>query len=232
MDVCENVSGYDFQVEGATHATFRKDRLMTGQAWDAITAGCLLHPREPETLLMLGLAGGTAVRQLRHLLPSTEIVAIEIDAEMVRIAKKYMGVDALSCEILIADAHDFLTHDTRRFDVIVDDIYVSSLEEVEKPFAPTDRLFELFKDHLKPQGILCTNLVTGAGHRNVQTKTRKAFKRHFTEVRSITPPESHNETLIGGEVLGPVTQYVQRLAELPAPYDRAKWSELDTRRLK
>ena len=232
VDVCDNGKGFDFEVMGAVHATYRHDRLMTGQAWDAITAGCLLHPGRPASLLMLGLAGGTAVRQLKTLLPELALVAVEIDPEMVRLAKKYMKIGELGCEIITADAYAFLRTDPRRFDVVVDDVYISGLDDVEKPVLPTDRLFKLFQDRLKPGGILCTNLVTGSGHRSVQSKTRKAFKRAFLEVRSIVPPDSHNETLVGGKALAPPSSYTGRLPELPTPYDRAKWSQLCTRRLK
>jgi hypothetical protein len=43
VDVWETADGYDFEVAGGTHATWSSDRIMTGYAWDAITAAAL-HP--------------------------------------------------------------------------------------------------------------------------------------------------------------------------------------------
>ena len=58
----------DFRVAGATHATWHRDRFLTGMAWDAITAGVLLRGAGPAgSLLMMGLGGGTALRQIRHI---------------------------------------------------------------------------------------------------------------------------------------------------------------------
>ena len=42
VDVWKAADGYDFEVAGGTHATYRKNRIMTGYAWDAITAAALL----------------------------------------------------------------------------------------------------------------------------------------------------------------------------------------------
>ena len=68
----------EFRVAGAIHATWHKTRFLTGMAWDAITAGVMLRAGDPpKRLLMLGLGGGTALRQLRHFIPKLEITALE-----------------------------------------------------------------------------------------------------------------------------------------------------------
>ena len=55
----------DLEVAGATMSTWHPDRWLTGWAWDAITAACLLRrDGPPRRVLLLGLGGGTVVRQL------------------------------------------------------------------------------------------------------------------------------------------------------------------------
>ena len=70
LEVWQSALATEFRVAGAVHAWFHRRRFLTGLAWDLIAAGALLgkkHP--PRSVLMLGLAGGTAFRVLRHLLP-------------------------------------------------------------------------------------------------------------------------------------------------------------------
>jgi spermidine synthase len=95
IDVWETDTGYDFEVSGGTHATYDRHRLLTGYAWDAITAASMLRPGvDAINLLMLGLGGGTSLRQLRHLLPHCHLTAVDIDPAMVDLAKRYMALDS------------------------------------------------------------------------------------------------------------------------------------------
>ena len=85
VEVWQNNAGrIDFEVSGATHATWHPEKLLTGHAWDAITAGAVSHPGPVEHILLLGLGGGTCLRQLRHLLPGAKLTAVEIDPDMYR----------------------------------------------------------------------------------------------------------------------------------------------------
>ena len=85
LEVWKSLRSTEFRVEGAVHAWHHRDRFLTGQAWDLIAAGALLGERfhPPRTVLMLGLAGGTAYRVLRHLLPECRLTAVDIDGELV-----------------------------------------------------------------------------------------------------------------------------------------------------
>ncbi|MGE9269512.1 MAG: hypothetical protein ACQKBU_01805, partial [Verrucomicrobiales bacterium] len=70
VEVWTSQSSCEFRVVEAVHAWWHRDRFLTGLAWDNLTAASLLRPDgPPKSLLMLGLAGGTTLRALRHLLP-------------------------------------------------------------------------------------------------------------------------------------------------------------------
>ena len=71
-----------------------------------IAAAALLGKNDPpRSVLMLGLAGGTAFRILRHLLPDCRLTAIDIDPEIVGLAREHMDLDALGIEVVIGDAY-------------------------------------------------------------------------------------------------------------------------------
>lgn len=73
----------EFRVAGAIHASYHEKRFLTGLAWDLLAAAAMLRPSgKPTSILMLGVAGGTALRTLRHLLPEVSLTGIDLDAEI------------------------------------------------------------------------------------------------------------------------------------------------------
>lgn len=236
VDVWENRDGsIDFNVIGATHATWHPVRLLTGHAWDAITAAVLLHPGEHRNLLMLGLGGGTVLRQLRHLLPDIAVTAVEIDPEMIRLARRHMELDQLNVEVIEADAFDFLARNLNRYDVVVDDLYRCGDHDVERPVAVTDTLLAEHARHLKPCGSLVMNFVVGRGHHSLHRAARKAFLNRFPSVRAVRPPNSHNEVLVGATA-GPPLKGPGALRPFQASFvdetDQKYWKELRNLKLR
>ncbi|MGB6222161.1 spermidine synthase [Haloferula sp.] len=190
----------EFRVSGAVHAWWHADRFLTGLAWDNLAAACLLRPAgPPQSVLMLGLAGGTALRILRQLLPDCRFTAVDIDRKVVEVAREYMKLDEIGMKMVFADAYQWAGGRKERYDVIIDDCYLAGDEDVYRPEKKPSRGIDILTELLAPGGLFLTNLVTGAGHRRVQSRTRAAFKRRFEQVRSVTTPDSLNETLVGGD---------------------------------
>ena len=124
----------EFRVAGATHAWWHRDFLLTGLAWDNMAAAALLGLNgPPQSLLMLGLAGGTTLRVLRHLLPGLQMAAVEIDPDIVALARDHMDLDRLGVDVHIGDAYEWLRHSRRKFDVVVDDVYGVTPDDVVRP---------------------------------------------------------------------------------------------------
>ncbi|MDB6080557.1 MAG: methyltransferase protein [Akkermansiaceae bacterium] len=220
----------EFRVAGAIHAWWHAWNLLTGLAWDNLAAAALLRPAgPPKSVLMLGLAGGTAMRTLRHLLPDCRFVAVDIDAEIVELAKEHMHLGNLGIEIHIADAYQWCATCTERFDVVIDDIYLAGKEDVFRPDGADGGQLAILKRLLKPGGLVLANLVNGAGHRAVQMRTRAAFRAAFPMVRSVTTPASMNETLAGGDAVLARSALNPWAESFPQPADRELWKLLRVR---
>lgn len=222
----------EFRVTGAIHAWWHERRFLAGLAWDAIAAGLLSHPVRPRRVLMLGLGGGTSLRTLRFFEPGAEITAVEIDPEMIDLARRHMRLDDLKINVVAGDAYAWLRANRRKFDVIFDDVYGVTEKDVERPLASLETLLPAIRRSLARDGLFGANLVTGAGHRRVQSAFRKFFTAHFPEVRSITTPESLNECLIGGAALRPWREVRALAARFPGDSDYTFWRLLRARRLK
>lgn len=230
LEVWESKDAREFRVEGAVHAWFHEDRYLTGLAWDLIAAGALLGKVRPKSILMLGLAGGTAFRILRHLLPDCRLTAVDIDAEVVALARKHMDLDTMDIEVDIADGYAWLARNRRKFDVVIDDIYLAGKEDVFRPQAPTeDHTLRQLTRAMAPNGILAVNLVIGEGHRALQSQTRRRLREAFPMVRAVRSPHALNEVLVSGKEVAGLKRL--RSCHFEHRQDQAYWSDLTQRRL-
>ncbi len=206
-------------------STWHPTRLLTGYGWDAITAGCLLGPRPPANLLLLGLGGGTIVGQLLHLLPELQITAIDLDPYALSTAQTNLGALADRIRIVQGDAYAWVRNCPTRFDVIVDDIYASGPQDVFRPVPLDGHLTALLASKLTADGILVANLVLGPGHRKMHSLARAGFRANFPQMRSVRPPRGYNVILVGGRVVQPPASLRQWSAQWP-PADRRWWERL------
>lgn len=76
-------------------------------------------------ILVLGIAGGSVIKTLVNEVKFTnKIVAVDIDQEIVTIAKRFFKLDEIqNLEIVINDAQDFVFQTDTKFDLIVVDIF-------------------------------------------------------------------------------------------------------------
>lgn len=132
VEPCEG--GLALSVDGTFASWYAPGAQTTRGVWDALAASLLLLPPERRcAVLVLGLGGGSAARVVRALAPSASITGVEYDAEVVAAAREHFDLDALHIEVIVADAREFLLRETRRFDFIIDDIFIGNAADVRKP---------------------------------------------------------------------------------------------------
>jgi len=151
--------GLELRVDGTLASLHRPDGAVTGVVWWALAAPIVLLPPGRRRVLLLGLAGGSVARAVRALEPQAEIVGVEHDAEVVRMARQHLGLDRLNVELAMGDALDFLRRDRRRFDLIVEDLFVGASRSVRKPDWLLERGYPLFGSHLRRGGIVVSNTI-------------------------------------------------------------------------
>ena len=233
LEIWKSPLAVEFRVAGAVHAFYHRHRFLTGLVWDMLAAAALLGKRhEPRSLLMLGLAGGTTLRILRHLLPACRFTAVDIDGEIVRLARRHMALDRIGVDVIVSDAYEWLRTNRRTFDVVIDDIYLAGRTDVFRPQAMDARLLQNLRRCVAPGGVLAVNLVTGAGHRTTQSATRGILRDAFANVRSVTSPAAMNEVLVAGGNVATVRRLRERKDAFPQAGDRAYWKKISVRRIR
>ena len=233
LEIWKSDHATEFRVAGAVHASYHRRRFLTGLAWDMIAAAALLGGNgPPRSVLMLGLAGGTAFRVLRHLLPDCRLTAIDIDPEIIGLARAHMELDELGIKVVIGDAYPWLERNRRTFDVVIDDIYLAGKTDVFRPRAWDAGLIDRLRRALAPGGVLAVNLVTGVGHRTMQSLTRRVLGDAFPEVRSIKSAEAMNEVLVAGEAVATGRRLAGYAGAFGDWRDRMYWDRLEVRRIR
>jgi spermidine synthase len=227
LEIWKSEMAVEFRVAGAIHAFYHEKRFLTGLAWDLLAAAPLLRPDgPPKSVLMLGLAGGTSFRTLRRLLPDCALTAIDIDPEIIDLARQHMALDELGIEIQLTDAYPWLAANERQFDVVIDDIYLAGKTDVFRPHAWDASLVENLRRAVVPGGVLAVNLVTGPGHRNMQSLTRQILRGSFPRVRCLTTPAGMNEVLVAGNAVATgrrLASYTDHFADWR---DRMYWDRI------
>lgn len=108
-----------------------------------------------QNVLMLGYGGGSAADIIRkHYNTTARISAVEIDPEVISIAKQWFPVSDVN--LIQADACEFVKSDTGKYDLIIADIFI----DINMPHFSIEK--EFYADvarRLAPGGVFIQNLM-------------------------------------------------------------------------
>jgi spermidine synthase len=166
---------------------------VTGSVWDALGASLLLlPPARRRRVLVLGLGGGSVARVVRALAPRARIVGVERSTEVLAAARRWLELDGLDVEVVHADARQYLARSRRRFDAVVEDVFVGRNRQVRKPdWLPLPGL-ELAARRLAPGGLLVSNTI------DEYPEVKAALRRLFPGMVRIEVEDYDNRVLVAG----------------------------------
>jgi spermidine synthase len=133
-----------------------KGELLTGEYFDLFLLGP--HLQGGRKVLMLGVAGGVALKQIARVFPDADITGVDLDPAVLRVARDYFGLrDYPRIRLVAEDARWFLTRSGERYDVIAVDLYVTGTIPF---FTATTEFFALAKERLADNGMLLINVLS------------------------------------------------------------------------
>jgi spermidine synthase len=198
--------GLELRIDGTQASVHRPGGALTGVVWWALASPILLLPRDrPRRVLLLGLAAGSVGRAVRALDPEAEIVGVELDREVVRLARRHFDLDRLGIELVLGDALDFLRRERRRFDLIVEDLFLGPSRSVRKPDWLLGEGYRLIRKRLRPGGYVVSNTIHEMpgvvramrpfGGRIVSMDVRSHWNRVTVCARDLPPPRALRRAL-------------------------------------
>jgi SAM-dependent methyltransferase len=182
----------ELRVDGTLASFYARDRPSTGSVWDALAAPLLaLAPERRRRVLVLGLGGGSAARLVRALAPAAHVVGVELDAGVLEAARRWLDLDALGLEVVQADAERFLARERRRFDLVLEDVFVGRGRAARKPSWLPEPGLALAARRLSPGGVLASNVLDE--YRGVARVVRRLFRERV----AISVQDFDNRILVG-----------------------------------
>lgn len=113
---------------------------------------------DAKKMLVIGLGGGSIPKKLNKEFPNLEIDAVELDPEVIKMAKDHFNVrEGKNLRLFAQDGRLFLTRTQQQYDIILLDAYFTDA----MPFhLATRQFFELAQRKLTPNGIVVANLIS------------------------------------------------------------------------
>ena len=179
----------------AVHSLYRAGSYLTGDYWD----GHLVLPfasraRPPRRIALLGNAAGTVARAFGHFFPDTAVDAVEIDAELTDLGRRWFDLRNPRMEVFAEDARPWLKRSAGGYDAIMVDAY-------RQPYIPfylaTREFFELARDRLTPGGIVVVNVGHPEGGEELERVLGRTMDAAFGRVLRY-PIEPTNTLLVAG----------------------------------
>ncbi len=167
----------------------------------------------PGRALLVGLGGGSLAKSLARSLWTVD--AVEIDPEVVRLAREYFGVEPDDATVFTMDGRRFLRADRGPYDLAILDAFGSG----NVPFhLITREYFGRVKAALAPGGILALNLETRGWNDVLVRAVAATLDEEFAHVIALPTQEPPN-TLGNVVVLASDRELTLPEAALPHPKD-------------
>jgi spermidine synthase len=186
------------RIDGSFASTWEPGRETTGSVWDGIAAGLLaLPPRRRRSVLLLGLGGGSAARVVRAVASRARIVGVEIDPAVVRAARRWFDLDALGVEVVTDDAARYLARTRRRFDAVLEDVFLGDARRLRKPPGFPVPALDHVRRVLRPGGVAVCNTL------DESAEVKAALAARFRRLVRVEIDDYDNRILVASD--GPLS---------------------------
>jgi spermidine synthase len=133
------------------------------------------------TILVLGVGGGTVIELLHSQFPSARITGVDIDPMIIDIAKKFfLTADHSYIHFIAVDAKKYIRKNSHRYDCIVIDIFIGN---AVPEFVKTQEFITDCKKRLTPTGALCINYLQDREYGKKSDELVCVLKNVFSDVR-------------------------------------------------
>jgi spermidine synthase len=148
-----------------------------------------------QNILLLGLGGGSVIQTLREELDcKAAITAVDIDPEIIRIAKDDFNINRFSNVVIIQmDAAEYIASSAEMFDLIIVDIFIGkSVPEIFTKSAFTENLASA----LNRNGQVIYNVMKETMPSESLNNIKKSFLQNALNVKIIQNVDRTNSLII------------------------------------
>ncbi|MGZ8665933.1 MAG: spermidine synthase [Solirubrobacterales bacterium] len=196
----------------AIHSLYRPDSYLTGGYWDGnLVLPAAASAAPPRRVAILGNAAGTVARAYGRYFPATGVDAVEIDAELTELGRRFFDLRNRRMRTFAEDARPWLERSEGGYDAIMVDAY-------RQPYIPfylaTREFFALARDRLAPGGVVIVNVGHPEGNDDLERVLGATMAEAFPEVLR-DPIEPTNTLLVASEAPISAARMRRHLRGLP-----------------
>lgn len=176
-------------VDGVLHTQHDPSRPVSGRVWDLLALpGIVTGARRA---LVLGVAGGAAIRQLVTFGAVTRVDAVDLDATSLALGRAHFGLDDPRVRVHHEDARVFVARSRASYDVILDDVFGERDGAPFRAIAYDAAWARMICARLTPRGVLVVNAAGPAEVRGT-TLADPGFLRGFASRLVLTTETAGN----------------------------------------
>lgn len=179
----------------AFHSQYNPRRLLTGAVWDLLTVPTMFSNNSYASALLLGLGGGTAIHQLRALSSVTAITALELDPVHVSVARRFFRVPGPDVELVTGDAIAYVRSNRKRYDVVIDDIFVDAPDDPARPHPVDAAWIQQLIRTTSARGVVIQNHLSPRIARGIANQHHKLLNQKFSSALLFTTEKYENGVL-------------------------------------
>lgn len=180
--------------DGVFHSQYNPNRPITRGVWDLLMLPAFfISPQTIKRVLVLGAGGGAVIHLLNRYVKPDEIVAVELDAVHISIAKRFFGIKKSMATLVKAEAVEWLkVYRGPPFDMIIDDLFVEGEGDGVRAVPLSAMWFNLLSRRLSKKGVLVCNVFSLQELRNSAYYTDARVGAKFRSVFSLRLPAYEN----------------------------------------
>ena len=202
----------------AVHSIYDPDQLLTGGPWDFFLVAPYFLPdrleSDVQSLLMLGSAAGTTLRQYTEVYGLIPLDGVEIDPRIIDIGRRFFHMTMPNARLIAQDGRYFLRTTDRKYDVVAVDAY----RQPYIPFQMTTReFFTDIRDHLTPNGVVAINVGRTQNDYRLVNALAATMKLVYPRVFAIDIPSAINSIVIATDERGSLEAFQANLGQLEHP---------------
>jgi spermidine synthase len=175
------------------HSIYNPNTLQYNGPWDQFLVSPYFYadrkPSDIKRIAIVGLAAGTAARQMTAAYGDIPIDGFELDPKIVEVGKKYFDMNMPNLNVHIGDGRLGLEESPYKYDIIAVDAY-------RPPYIPahmtTQEFFEIVHSHLTENGVLTINSASVPGDRRLINGLATTIGTIFPSIYTVDIPGSLN----------------------------------------
>jgi spermidine synthase len=176
----EEIGGRKLLVNGSPQSGPYIEKLWSG----AFGAFHIQQKKNVQTMLVLGIAGGTVIQMMHHMNPYAHITGVDIDPMMVTIGKKYFGLDTIPhLQLVCSDAQLFVKQEIKKqhtYDCVIVDM---SFGRVIPEFLLDETFLTSVKRIINVRGFSVINFLRELEYEKKSVLLQKKLQDIFPVVR-------------------------------------------------